>query len=78
VLIVDAIGVDKNTGNVVINEYKSSSTAPLTKNQKVGFPQLESGEELLLVKEKGYLKVGIGYQKELRSKLSDYLSDGRS
>jgi len=58
VLIVDAIGVDKNTGNVVINEYKYSSTAPLTKNQKVGFPQLESGGETVVGKGKGIFKGG--------------------
>ena len=36
---VDAIGLDAN-GNVVINEYKSSSTAPLTYNQKTAFPEI--------------------------------------
>ena len=40
---VDAIGLDAN-GNVVINEYKSSLTAPLTDNQKIAFPEIfESG-----------------------------------
>jgi hypothetical protein len=38
---VDAIGLDKTDGSVVINEFKSSSTAPLTPNQKIGYPQLE-------------------------------------
>ncbi|WP_339213314.1 toxin [Solibacillus sp. FSL W8-0372] len=40
---VDAIGTDKSTGNIVIQEYKSSTTAPLTKNQVKGFPELQSG-----------------------------------
>jgi hypothetical protein len=40
---VDAIGEDPVTGNVVINEFKSSQTAPLTSNQKIGFPELETG-----------------------------------
>ncbi len=40
---VDAIGFDSN-GNVVIYEFKSSSTAPLTPNQTVAFPEIyESG-----------------------------------
>lgn len=35
--------IDAN-GNVVINEYKSSLTAPLTDNQKIAFPEIsESG-----------------------------------
>ncbi len=37
---VDAIGLDAN-GNVVINEYKSSATAPLTHNQEVAFEELK-------------------------------------
>ncbi|MEE1247790.1 MAG: RHS repeat-associated core domain-containing protein, partial [Lachnospiraceae bacterium] len=36
---VDAIGLDAN-GNVVINEYKSSLTAPLTDNQKIAYPEI--------------------------------------
>lgn len=36
---VDAIGLDGN-GNLVINEFKSSSTAPLTVNQKTAFPEI--------------------------------------
>ena len=40
---VDAIGLDTK-GNVVINEFKSSLKAPLTKNQKIAFPEIfESG-----------------------------------
>ncbi|OCG41485.1 hypothetical protein [Gilliamella sp. Bif1-4] len=37
---VDMIGRDEN-GNITCIECKSSDTAPLTPNQKVGFPDLE-------------------------------------
>ncbi|EJQ45434.1 hypothetical protein IEE_02315 [Bacillus cereus BAG5X1-1] len=41
---VDAIGYDKKTGELLIEEYKSSATAPLTSNQRDGFVELlESG-----------------------------------
>ncbi|MGH1018572.1 hypothetical protein ACQVU2_20210 [Bacillus mycoides] len=41
---VDAIGYDKKTGELLIEEYKSSATAPLTSNQRNGFVELlESG-----------------------------------
>ena len=44
---VDAIGLDAN-GNVVINEYKSSLTAPLTSNQKIAFPEIfDSGASVV-------------------------------
>lgn len=56
---VDAIGVDPNTGNVVINEFKSSQTAPLTPNQKVGFPQLETGGGTVVGKGKGIFTKGF-------------------
>lgn len=49
----NAIGLDKDTGNVVINEYKSSPTAPLTKNQKIGFPELKNGGGVVVGKGKG-------------------------
>ncbi|KMW73106.1 hypothetical protein TI10_08215 [Photorhabdus luminescens subsp. luminescens] len=35
------IGKDKE-GNIICVECKSSSTAPLTTNQKKGFPELET------------------------------------
>jgi hypothetical protein len=38
---LDAVGTDKTTGNIKLTEAKSSSTAPLTKNQKSAFPELE-------------------------------------
>lgn len=41
---VDAIGYDKKIGALLIEEYKSSATAPLTSNQRDGFVELlESG-----------------------------------
>ncbi|GAB2022757.1 hypothetical protein RyT2_18310 [Pseudolactococcus yaeyamensis] len=56
---VDAIGVDKNTGKVVINEFKSSNTAPLTPNQKIGFPDLELNGGQVVGKGKGAFTGGV-------------------
>jgi len=50
---VDAIGVDKKTGSIRIQEYKGSETAPLTKNQKGAFPQLEKTGGEVVGKGKG-------------------------
>jgi RecB family exonuclease len=36
---VDGIATDED-GNIIIQEYKSSETAPYTKNQEKGFPEL--------------------------------------
>ena len=45
---VDAIGVNKQTGKIEIKEYKSSETAPFTKNQGKAFPQIgETGGEIV-------------------------------
>ncbi|MGB7604160.1 MAG: hypothetical protein WBL93_01660 [Lutisporaceae bacterium] len=38
---LDDIGVNKETGKIVIEEYKASPTAPLTKNQKMAHPDIE-------------------------------------
>ena len=38
---VDFIGKDKQTGQLKITEAKSSHTAPLTKNKKQAFPEIE-------------------------------------
>ena len=54
---VDAIGLGEN-GNVVINEFKSSSTAPLTPNQKIAFPELFSGGGTVVGKGKGIFTGG--------------------
>ena len=53
---VDAIGTDKPTGNIVIQEYKSSETASLTKNQIKGFPELQIGGGSVVGKGKGIFK----------------------
>ena len=55
---VDAIGTDKTIGNIVIQEYKSSTTAPLTKNQINGFPELQSGGGNVVGKGKGMFEGG--------------------
>lgn len=54
---VDAIGLDAN-GNVVINEYKSSLTAPLTSNQKIAFPELFESGATVVGKGKGIFSGG--------------------
>ena len=54
---VDAIGLDAN-GNVVINEYKSSLTAPLTDNQKIAFPEIFDSGATVVGKGKGIFSGG--------------------
>ena len=54
---VDAIGLDDD-GNVVIYEFKSSSTAPLTKNQKAAFPQIKASGGVVVGKGKGIFNNG--------------------
>ena len=54
---VDAIGLDTN-GNVVINEYKSSLTAPLTDNQKIAFPEIFESGATVVGKGKGIFTGG--------------------
>ena len=54
---VDAIGLDAN-GNVVINEYKSSLTAPLTSNQKIAFPEIFESGTTVVGKGKGIFSGG--------------------
>ena len=54
---VDAIGLDAN-GNVVINEYKSSLTAPLTSNQKIAFPEIFESGGTVVGKGKGIFSGG--------------------
>ncbi len=49
----DAIGLDPVTGKVAIREFKSSATAPLTKNQKIGFPELKESGGIVVGKGKG-------------------------
>ena len=54
---VDAIGID-TSGNVVINEFKSSATAPLTPNQKIAFPELYGSGGTVVGKGKGVFTGG--------------------
>lgn len=49
---VDAIGFDAN-GNVVINEFKSSQTAPITTNQKIAFEEIKISGARVVGKGKG-------------------------
>jgi uncharacterized Zn-binding protein involved in type VI secretion len=55
---LDAIGYDKKTGEMTIQEYKASQTAPLTKNQKKGFPEIESSGAEIVGKGKGEFSGG--------------------
>ena len=54
---VDAIGLDTN-GNVVIQEYKSSLTAPLTNNQARAFPEIFESGGVVVGKGKGIFTGG--------------------
>ena len=45
-------------GNVVINEYKSSLTAPLTSNQKIAFPEIFESGATVVGKGKGIFSGG--------------------
>jgi len=55
---VDAIGIDKDTQSISIQEYKSSETAPLTKNQEAAFPQIEESGGEIVGKGKGIFTGG--------------------
>ena len=54
---VDAVGLDPQ-GNVVISEFKSSATAPLTQNQKRAFPELTENGGGVVGKGKGIFTGG--------------------
>ena len=57
---VDAMGYDKETGQLLIQEYKSSATAPLTQNQKKAFQLIKDGATAHVVgKGKGIFKGGF-------------------
>lgn len=49
---LDAIGIDKETGEILIEEYKASSTAPLTKNQKIAHPEIQTDGGIVVGKGK--------------------------
>ncbi len=65
---VDAIGLDE-TGNVAINEFKSSATAPLTKNQKIAFPEIFNSGGTVVGKGKGVFtggyKISVGTETKI-------------
>lgn len=50
---VDAIGYDKQTGELIIQEYKSSLTAPFTDNQIKGFEELRMHGGIIVGEGKG-------------------------
>lgn len=54
---VDAIGLDAN-GKVVINEFKSSATARLTKNQQIAFDEIMESGGVVVGKGKGIFRGG--------------------
>jgi len=57
---VDAMGYDKKTGQLLIQEYKSSATAPLTPNQKKAFQLIKDGANAHVVgKGKGVFRGGF-------------------
>ncbi|WP_242311011.1 hypothetical protein [Bacillus cereus group sp. BfR-BA-01331] len=56
---VDAIGYDKKTGALLIEEYKSSATAPLTSNQRDGFVELLESGGVIVGEGKGIFINGV-------------------
>lgn len=57
---VDAMGYDKETGQLLIQEYKSSVTAPLTPNQEKAFQLIKDGANAHVVgKGKGIFRGGF-------------------
>lgn len=50
---IDAMASDPVTGKLILEEYKSSLLAPLTKNQKIGFPELTQSGGRIIGKGKG-------------------------
>ncbi len=46
------VGTDKVTGKVKLTEDKSSSKAPLTKNQKIAFPEIKQSGAVVVGKGK--------------------------
>ncbi|MGE5329369.1 MAG: pre-toxin TG domain-containing protein [Deltaproteobacteria bacterium] len=55
---LDLLGIDKKAGDVKITESKSSLTAPLTKNQKKAFPEIEQKGATVVGKGKPPFKGG--------------------
>ena len=48
---IDLMGRDAN-GNIVCTECKASATAPLTKNQKIAFPEIQQSGGVVVGKGK--------------------------
>ncbi|MFA0813342.1 RHS repeat domain-containing protein, partial [Microbulbifer epialgicus] len=57
-LRLDCVGNCAKTGETKVKEYKSSETAPLTKNQKSGFPDMQKNGATVVGKGKGDFKGG--------------------
>ncbi|WP_227955294.1 hypothetical protein, partial [Streptococcus gordonii] len=56
---VDAMGYDKETGALRIQEYKSSETAPFTQNQNLAYPHFEQTGGVVVGEGKGIFKGGF-------------------
>ena len=54
----DVLAQNRANGIVVINEYKSSLTAPLTSNQKIAFPEIFESGATVVGKGKGIFSGG--------------------
>ena len=54
----NVLAQNRANGNVVINEYKSSLTAPLTSNQKIAFPEIFESGATVVGKGKGIFSGG--------------------
>lgn len=54
---LDAIGFDAE-GKIVINEFKSSASAPLTKNQIIAFPEIFDSGATVVGRGKGFFTGG--------------------
>ena len=57
---VDAMGYDKETGALRIQEYKSSETAPFTQNQNLAYPHFEQTGGEVVGEGKESSRVGFG------------------
>ncbi|WP_058487056.1 RHS repeat-associated core domain-containing protein [Defluviitalea phaphyphila] len=66
---VDAVGIDKDTGDIIIEEYKASLTAPLTENQKIVFKLLKNNEGSVVGRGKGIFTKGYKIPKGTKVKV---------
>lgn len=58
-LRIDGAGFEKSGGQIRLEEYKSSPTAPLTPNQKKGFLELQENGGVVIGKGKGEFYPGM-------------------